>query len=296
MHELSRTGNKQRWSSDALIKYLLGAPALTAAVLLLLIVGFLAYEAWPVMTGRDGISLLDFLRSDGWYPLQGQFGMLPMVWASIAAALGAMLLAVPMGLACALFSQYLVPTWISAPFNSMITLLAGIPSVVFGLWGLTVLVPLIGQWQPPGASLLAAILILAMMTLPTVALTSRAALAATPPALYQGAAMLGMSRYRILLGVLVPAARRGILGGVLLAIARALGETMAVLMVAGNVAQNPGSLFDPIRVLTANIALEMAYAVDQHRASLFVSGLLLMLMVAVLAWLAHRLSRSMDHG
>ena len=101
MHELSRTGNKQRWSSDALIKYLLGAPALTAAVLLLLIVGFLAYEAWPVMTGRDGISLLDFLRSDGWYPLQGQFGMLPMVWASIAAALGAMLLAVPMGLACA---------------------------------------------------------------------------------------------------------------------------------------------------------------------------------------------------
>ena len=108
--------------------------------------------------------------------------------------------------------------------------------------------------------------------------------------------MLGMSRYRILLGVLVPAARRGILGGVLLAIARALGETMAVLMVAGNVAQNPGSLFDPIRVLTANIALEMAYAVDQHRASLFVSGLLLMLMVAVLAWLAHRLSRSMDHG
>jgi ABC-type molybdate transport system permease subunit len=164
----------------------------------------------------------------------------------------------------------------------MISLLAGIPSVVFGLWGLTVLVPLIGQWQPPGASLLAAVLILAMMTLPTVALTSRAALAATPPSLYQGAAMLGMSRHRILLGVLVPAARRGILGGVLLAIARALGETMAVLMVAGNVVQTPTSLFDPIRVLTANIALEMAYAVDQHRSSLFVSGLLLMAMVHTL--------------
>jgi phosphate transport system permease protein len=296
MHEVAVTGKKQRWPSDALMKVMLGLPALAAAALLLLIVVFLVYEAWPVMTGRNGVSLLDFFRSDGWYPLQEQFGMLPMVWASIAAALGAMLLAVPMGLACALFSQYLAPVWIRGLFNSMISLLAGIPSVVFGLWGLTVLVPLIGQWQPPGASLLAAVLILAMMTLPTVALTSRAALAATPPSLYQGAAMLGMSRHRILLGVLVPAARRGILGGVLLAIARALGETMAVLMVAGNVVQTPTSLFDPIRVLTANIALEMAYAVDQHRSSLFVSGLLLMAMVAILAWLAHRMSRSMTHG
>jgi phosphate transport system permease protein len=296
MHEVTVTRKKQRWPSDALMKFMLGLPALTAAVLLLLIVIFLVYEAWPVMTGHSGISLLDFFRSDGWYPLQEQFGMLPMVWASIAAALGAMLLAVPMGLACALFSQYLAPAWIKGLFNSMISLLAGIPSVVFGLWGLTVLVPLIGQWQPPGASLLAAILILAMMTLPTVALTSRAALAATPPSLYQGAAMLGMSRHRILLGVLVPAARRGILGGMLLAIARALGETMAVLMVAGNVVQTPASLFDPIRVLTANIALEMAYAVGQHRSSLFVSGLLLMTMVAILAWLAHRMSRGMAHG
>ncbi|PKM28695.1 MAG: phosphate ABC transporter permease subunit PstC [Gammaproteobacteria bacterium HGW-Gammaproteobacteria-11] len=290
------TEKKTRWPSDTLLQGLLGVPALLAAALLALIVGFLIWEAWPAMSGRDGSNLLAFLRSDGWHPLQGQFGMLPMVWASMAAAFGAMLLAVPMGLGSALFSQYLAPAWFSGPFNSMISLLAGIPSVVFGLWGLTVLVPVIGSWQPPGASLLAAILILAMMTLPTVALTSRAALAALPPTLYQGAAMLGMSRHRILIGVLVPAARRGILGGVLLAIARALGETMAVLMVAGNVVQTPRSLFEPIRVLTANIALEMAYAVDHHRASLFVSGLLLMLMVALLAWLAHRLSRSMHHG
>ncbi|TVP88499.1 MAG: phosphate ABC transporter permease subunit PstC [Pseudomonadaceae bacterium] len=289
-------GSRQAWPPDATIKALLAGPAALAGLLLLLIVVFLVYEAWPVLTGRDGISLRSFLRSDGWFPLQGQFGMLPMVWASVAAALGAMLLAVPLGLACALFSQYLAPAWIRGPFNSMISLLAGIPSVVFGLWGLTVLVPLIGNWQPPGASLLAAILILTMMTLPTVALTSRAALAATGPALYQSASMLGLSRFSILVKVLVPAARRGILGGVLLAIARALGETMAVLMVAGNVVQTPTNLFDPIRVLTANIALEMAYAVDHHRSSLFVSGLLLMLMVAILAWLAHRMSRSMDHG
>jgi len=295
MADSSPLAGGTRAPTDRATKALLGGPALLTALLLLLIVAFLAYEAWPVMAGANGISLLDFFHSDGWYPLQDQFGMLPMVWASVAAAFGAMLLAVPLGLGCALFSQFLAPAWLKGPFNSMISLLAGIPSVVFGLWGLTVIVPLIGSWQPPGASLLAAILILAMMTLPTVALTSRASLASTAPTLFQGAAMLGMSRFSILLKVLVPAARRGIAGGVLLAIARALGETMAVLMVAGNVVQTPDSLFDPIRVLTANIALEMAYAVGDHRASLFVSGLLLMGMVAVLAVVAHRMSRGLSH-
>lgn len=294
MADSSRLPADSRAPTDQATKLLLGGPALLTGLLLLLVVAFVAYEAWPVMAGVNGVSLLDFFNSDGWYPLQEQFGMLPMVWASIAAALGAMLLAVPLGLGCALFSQFLAPAWLKGAFNSMISLLAGIPSVVFGLWGLTVIVPLIGAWQPPGASLLAAILILAMMTLPTVALTSRAALASSAPTLYQSAAMLGMSRCSILLKVLVPAARKGIAGGVLLAIARALGETMAVLMVAGNVVQTPDSLFDPIRVLTANIALEMAYAVGDHRSSLFVSGLLLLVMVAVLAALAHRMVGSVD--
>lgn len=165
-------------------------------------------------------------------------------------------------------------------------LLAGIPSVVYGLWGLTVLVPLVSQWEPPGASLISAMLILALMILPTVALTSEAALAAVSHANLQGASALGLSRKGIVLGVALPSARKGIQTGVILATMRALGETMAVLMVAGNVVQTPTSLFDPVRMLTANIALEMPYAMGEHRAALFASGLLLMLIVTLLAWLA----------
>ena len=126
------------------------------------------------------------------------------------------------------------------------------------------------------------------MILPTVALTSEAALTAVSSANLQGGAVLGLSRKGIILGVALPEARAGILTGVLLAAMRALGETMAVLMVAGNVVQTPSSLFDPIRVLTANIALEMPYATGDHRAALFASGLLLMLIVTMLAWLAGR--------
>ncbi len=148
--------------------------------------------------------------------------------------------------------------------------------------------PLITQWQPPGASLLAAILVLTLMILPTVAITCVASLTAVPKELLSGAAALGIGRKTQILSVAIPAAKNGIVSGTLLAMARALGETMAVLMVAGNVVQNPSSLFAPVRALTANIALEMAYAADTHRAGLFASGLLLTLLVLLLAWLATR--------
>jgi phosphate transport system permease protein len=161
---------------------------------------------------------------------------------------------------------------------------------------LTVLVPLIARWHPPGASLFTAILILALMILPTVALTSAAALTAVPKSWLQGAAALGLTRKGVIVGVAVPAARGGILGGILLAAARALGETMAVLMVAGNVVQNPTGLFEPVRVLTANIALEIAYATGTHRAGLFASGLLLTTLVLALAWLAARIAGRAHHA
>lgn len=142
-----------------------------------------------------------------------------------------------------------------------------------------------------GTSLLAAILVLALMILPTVALTSSAALAAVARELQSGAVALGLSRKCVILSVVLPAARSGIISGAILAVVRALGETMAVLMVAGNVVQNPTGLFAPVRVLTANIALEMAYAMGEHRASLFASGLLLTLLVWGLVWAAARLDR-----
>jgi phosphate transport system permease protein len=283
------------------LNVLLTAMAMTVAALLMLIVLFLLRESWPFIEfvwqqhagHAEGIGA-------GWYPLEGQFDLTPMMLASLAVTLGAIVLALPLGLACAVFLEMYATRRLAAGFRTVLNLLAGVPSVVFGLWGLTRLVPLITQWQPPGTSLLAATLVLALMILPTIALTSASALASVPRHLISAALALGLRRHTLVLHVLLPAARTGIGSGVLLATARALGETMAVLMVAGNVVQNPTELLAPVRALTANIALEMAYAMDAHRASLFASGLLLTAVVWLLSWAAHRVNpavtRSSSHG
>jgi len=281
----SRSGAEGGGRADTALRPALFALAATSAALLALVVLFLARESWPALA--EG-GWRRFFASDGWYPASGDFDLWPMAWATLAASSGALALALPLGVAGAIFARFYAPARVGALFRRMVALLAGIPSVVFGLWGLTVLVPLITRWQPPGTSLLAAVLILALMVLPTVALTAEAALAAVPPAWLAGAQALGLTRSATVLRVALPAARAGIAGGALLAAARALGETMAVLMVAGNVVQPPTGLFEPVRVLTANIALEMAYATGPHRAALFVSGLLLTALVALLAWTAAR--------
>lgn len=265
---------------DRHLSWLLGLMAVVCAALLMLVVLFLLQESWPVLRSGRWIA---FFQQQGWYPMEGRFGVLPMVWASLAIAAGAVLLALPIGLGGAIFLIFFAPQPIAIVYRLLLNLLSGIPSVVFGLWGLTELVPLIAAWKPPGASLLAAILLLAMMIVPTIALTSAAALAAVPSAWVSAATALGLRRKTLVLAVAVPAARSGIISGTLLATARALGETMAVLMVAGNVVQNPAGLFQPVRALTANIALEMAYAMGDHRAGLFASGLLLLLVVWLLA-------------
>lgn len=275
-----------RSRADSLLSAATFTVAAGTAAILLVILAFLLRESWPAL--QAGQWRLFFTSAD-WYPLSGEYNLWPMLWASLLASAGAIVLAAPLGIGCALFIHSHAPAWLAAGFRRLVTVLAGIPSVVFGLWGLTVLVPLLVAREPPGASLLAAILILAIMVLPTIALISAAALAQVPASHALGARALGLARHAVLLRVVLPAARAGIAGGILLATARALGETMAVLMVAGNVVQLPSSLTDPVRVLTANIALEMAYAMDNHRAALYVSGLLLTLLVAALAWLAQRM-------
>jgi phosphate transport system permease protein len=159
----------------------------------------------------------------------------------------------------------------------------------FGLWGLVVLVPIIARWQPPGPSLLAGILILFLMIIPTITLIVQASLAQIPVSVIHNATALGLSRWSMIRRVILPTAKAGIFTGIFLGVARALGETMAILMVCGNVVQTPSHLFDPIRTLTANIALEMAYALGNHRSTLFVSGLLLMAMVVVFVMMAEGL-------
>jgi len=170
-------------------------------------------------------------------------------------------------------------------------LLIGVPAVVFGFWGLMVVVPAITRLAPhaSGQSLLAGGVVLGLMILPIIALTSQAALQAVPAAQLQAAAGLGLGRARTIWSVALPAARGGIGTGVLLSLARAIGETMAVVLVCGNIPQIPGSLFDPIRPITSTIALEMGYATVSHRALLFCAALVLVLFTAlIVGWLSFR--------
>ena len=280
-------------NADRTLQVSLFLVSLVTASVLGLIVLFIFKETLPALNGPG---LLRFVTDDSWHPLENKFGMLPMLWGTLACTGLAVLLATPLGIGAALFCRYFAPAALVRPFRSLLTLLAGIPSVVFGFWGLTVLVPLIARFEPPGASLLAASLILTIMILPTVALMSEAAINAVPESYARGSAALGLSKDATIRKVILPAAKSGIVAAVILATARALGETMAVLMVSGNVVQTPTSIFEPIRTLTANIALEMAYATQFHRSTLFVSGLVLTFVIAALAIAAHRVEHRSGTG
>ncbi|MCX4186516.1 phosphate ABC transporter permease subunit PstC [Methylophaga sp. OBS4] len=278
--------------SDQLASIILRFAALLCAAVLLAIIAVLLKESAPVLS--EG-GWQKFFIDTGWYPLEGLFGMLPMLLASLAVMGLAIVLAAPLGIACAIFVAFVAPDFLRKPYRFLIALLAGMPSVVLGLWGLMALVPVIASWQPPGTSLLVAGFVLSLMILPTVSLTTLAAFESLPNSLQQGAAAMGIRQSSQILKILMPAASASIAGGILLAVARALGETMVVLMVAGNVVQYPTGLFQPVRTLTANIALEMAYATDLHRAALFFSGLLLTALVLIIAYGAARLQRGAHH-
>lgn len=276
-------------SVDTLILWLLRIASGVAAGLVLLILFFLLGESLPllreVQAGR-------FITDASWQPSEGAYNLSPMLSGTLFAAGGALLLATPLGIASALFVAYYAPPPAAGIYRRLVELLAGIPSVVYGFWALTTLVPLINELHPPGASLLAGMLVLTLMILPTIALTAHAALLAVPDEYLRGAAALGMSRWSIIRGVVLPAARMGVTAGIILAAGRAIGETMAVLMVTGNVVQHASTVYDPIRTLAANIALEMPYALGDHRAALFVSGLALMLLVIALWSAAARVGRN----
>ncbi len=237
-----------------------------------------------------------FFFDSSWHPTEGLFNLVPMFWGTLLATTGAVVFATIMGISSALFCHYYAPTPLASIYRKFIELLSGIPSVVFGFWGLMVLVPLIASFHPPGPSLLAGVVILTLMILPTIALVADTSMANVPREYLQGAAALGLGRWATICHVVLPAAKSGLFAGILLQTGRAIGETMAILMVAGNVVQTPSSIFDPIRTLTANIALEMAYAVGDHRSALFLSGLLLLTMVAGLIFMADRIHRYSPHG
>jgi phosphate transport system permease protein len=282
-------------SDDRALMVLLCSLAGTAALILILIVFFTAAEALP---GLRKIGIVSFFTDMSWHPhaeaTNGSFGLAPMIIGSLFATLGAVLIAGPLGLGSALLCRYYAPPRVANAYRRLIELMAGLPSVAFGLWGLTVLAPAIQAWRPPGQSLLAATIILSLMILPTLMLLADSALGAVPGSYLRGASSLGLSRTATILQIAIPAARAGLFAAVVLAACRAIGETLAVLMVAGNVVQIPSSVFDPIRTLTANVALELGYAAGDHRSALFVSGLILLCVSAVLVITSQWVARSVN--
>lgn len=278
-------------SVDRVTGGVLGLLALVSGGMVLLILWHLFTGAWPAIeAGRLGA----FFTEAKWQPgsqRDPQFGVVTMLVGSVLVTLLAVAFALPIGLASAVFHRFYAPPALERWNRRMMELLIGVPAVIFGFWGLMVVVPAIVRLAPetPGQSLLAGGLVLGLMILPIVALTSQAALQAVPPAQLQAAAGLGLGRARTILSIALPAARGGIASGVLLSLARAIGETMAVVLVCGNIPQIPKSLFDPIRPVTSTIALEMGYATASHKALLFCAGLVLMLFTALfVGWLSFR--------
>jgi len=237
-----------------------------------------------------------FFSDSTWHPTEGFYNLAPMLYGTFLVVAGSLLLATPLGILSAIFCNFVAGEKTAHFHRRLVELLAGIPSVVYGFFGLMVLVPVIGSIEPPGPSLLAGILVLTIMILPIIALTADESLASVPKEYIRSAAALGLSRRAIVTGVVLPAAKSGLMTGVILETGRAIGETMALMMVCGNVVQMPDSIFAPMRTLTVNIALEMAYAMGDHRSALFVSGLMLMIMTTVLIAVAEYLSRKDIHG
>ena len=264
-----------------------------AAALSILAVGlicvFLFANGVPAMIE---IGIPDFLLGTTWRPANDIYGIFPMIIGSIYVTAGALIFGVPAGLLTAIFLSRFASAKVAAFLKPGVELLAGIPSVVYGFFGLMIIVPFIRLNAPGnGLSLLAASILLGIMILPTVITVAKNALDAVPQSYYEGALALGATHERSVLRVLVPAAISGIMAGVVLGIGRAIGETMAVVMVAGNQPIIPASIFDGVRTMTANIVLEMGYAADLHRGALIATGVVLFVFILLISMLFNAMKK-----
>lgn len=231
------------------------------------------------------IGVGEFLGGTVWKPTSepGSFGILPMIMGSIYVTAGAVLIGVPVGILAAVFLARFCPKRIYRLVKPVITLLAGIPSIVYGFFGIVVLVPFVrDSFGGDGNSILTASILLGIMILPTIINVSESALRAVPQSYYEGAIALGATHERAVMGTVLPAAKSGVLAGVILGIGRAIGETMAVIMVAGNQPRMPAGLLKGVRTLTGNIVIEMGYAADLHREALIATGVVLFVFILLI--------------
>lgn len=229
------------------------------------------------------IGVFNFLLTTKWKPLENLYGILPMIIGSIYVTAGAIIIGVPIGIFCAVYLARFCPKKIYKVLKPAVDLLAGIPSIVYGFFGLVVIVPVMQYLTgTSGKSVLTASVMLGIMILPTIISVSEAAICAVPESYYEGALALGATHERSIFKVTLPAAKSGITAGVILGIGRAIGEAMAVNMVAGNQVQIPGSIFDGVRTLTSNIVLEMGYATDLHREALIATAVVLFVFILII--------------
>ncbi|MBR9728930.1 phosphate ABC transporter permease subunit PstC [Shewanella intestini] len=254
--------------------------AMVGVISVITIGWFVFYEGLPAFKEAG---LLNFIFGREWLP-PALYGISSMIVASLISTVGAVLIGVPIAIMTAVFLAEIAPKWMANIVRPAVELLAGIPSVVYGFFGLIVIVPAIEAVFdiPAGNTLLAGIIVLAIMILPTVITISETSIRALTPTYKAGALALGASHIYTIFNVLLPAAKSGIYTGIALGIARAIGETMAIIMVMGNAPAMPGSLLEPARSLTANIAMEMAYATGIHASSLYSTGIVLLAFIILL--------------
>lgn len=260
-------------------KWIFAAAAAASVIAVALICVFLFAGGIP---GMMKIGVWEFLSGTRWRPGNDIYGILPMILGSLYVTAGALLIGAPAGLLTAVYLSRFASPRMTRILRPAVSLLAGIPSVVYGFWGVTTIVPLIRRYfGGSGSSLLAAALLLGIMILPTIIAVSEAALNAAPRSYYEGALALGATHERAVFSVVLRAARSGVIAAMILGVGRAVGEAMAVMMVAGNRAVIPTSLFRGVRTLTSNIVMEMGYAADLHREALIATGVVLFAFILI---------------
>lgn len=267
--------------SETAMKYVFMASATVSIIAVVVICLFLFSKGFPTIAE---IGVFEFLGGTTWKPLEGHFGIFPMIVGSIYVTAGAIILGVPIGILCAVFMARFCPKRLYKILKPAVDLLAGIPSIVYGFFALMVIVPAMQNiFGGSGKGILTASILLAIMILPTIIGVAESALRAVPESYYEGALALGATHERSVFFTILPAAKSGILAGVILGIGRAIGETMAVVYIAGNQPILPDSILSGVRTMTANIVLEMGYAADGiHRNALIATAVVLFVFILII--------------
>lgn len=278
---------------ERVIQLILFISAIISILGVILITYFIINEGYPVI---QKVGLLKFVTGQKWAPTQGIYGIYPMIIGSLYVTAGALVLGVPIGIGCAVFLAELAKPRIAGIIRPGIELLAGIPSVIYGLYGLVVIVPLIRKvFGNQGFSVLAGSIVLAVMILPTIINVSESAIRSVPRDYKEASLSLGSSHWQSIKNVIVPAARSGIIAGVILGMGRAIGETMAVIMIVGNSPLVPESILSSVRTLTGNIGIEMGYANGEHQKALFATGIVLFAFIMLLNIAANLIPRQNEN-